>query len=108
MIELQIDTESYDLSSELRARIDDRIGGLDEFMDTLERGHVTVSWDGGPNEQTRIRAQLEGAGHRFEATDTDWEPSRAVDRTRDELEAQIHTARGKERDARDHGGPDSR
>ena len=43
MIQLEIDTEHYDLSDDLRKRINDRIGGLDEFMNTLEEGHVTVS-----------------------------------------------------------------
>lgn len=104
MINLQIDTESYDLDDALRSTIEDRIGGLDEFMNSLDRGHVTISWEGGPNEQTRIRVQLEGAGHRFAASDTDWEPSKAVIRTRDKLEKQIHEARSKERDARNHGG----
>ena len=45
MIQLEIDTEHYDLSDDLRKRINDRIGGLDEFMNTLERGHMTGSWD---------------------------------------------------------------
>jgi ribosome-associated translation inhibitor RaiA len=43
MIKLEIDADSYDLSDELKSRIEDRIGGLDEFMDTLTEGHVTVS-----------------------------------------------------------------
>ena len=104
MIDLQIDTEAYDLDDDLRTRIEDRIGGLDEFMDTLDRGHVTVSWEGGQNEQTRIRAQLQGGGHHFEASDTDWKPNAAVDATRDKLEKQIHSARSKAKDARNHGG----
>jgi hypothetical protein len=45
MIDLRIDTESYDLDSDLRPRVEERIGGLDEFMNTLERGHMTGSWD---------------------------------------------------------------
>jgi hypothetical protein len=45
MIDLRIDTESYDLDSDLRTRVEERIGGLDEFMNTLERGHMTGSWD---------------------------------------------------------------
>ena len=104
MIKLEIDTEGYDLSDELRARIEDRIGGLDEFMNTLERGHVTVSWEGGPNEQTRIRAQVSGPGNEFDASDTDWKPMTAVDKTRSKLESQIREAHGKAIDERDHKG----
>ena len=104
MIKLQIDTEGYDLDDDLRSKIEDRIGGLDEFMNTLDAGHVTVSWEGGPNEQTRVRAQLRGGGHHFEASDPDWKAVTAVDTTRSKLEKQIHTARSKAKDARDHGG----
>jgi ribosome-associated translation inhibitor RaiA len=89
---MEIDTEHYDLSDDLRKRIHDRIGGLDEFMDTLDRGHVTVSWAGGPNEQTRIRAQLWGPGHQFDGSDTDWKAETAIDRTRTKLESQIRRA----------------
>ena len=89
MIKLEIDTEGYDLDSDLKSRIKNRIGGLDEFMDTLDEGHVTVSWEGGPNEQTRIRAQVWGPGYKFEGSDTDWKPVKAIDQTRQKLETQI-------------------
>lgn len=92
---LEIDTEGYELSDDLRQRIETRIGGLDEFMDTLDHGHVTVSWEGGPNEQTRIRGQVWGPGDRFEGSDTDWKPVTAIDKTRSKLESQIKEARNK-------------
>jgi len=102
MIKLEIDADSYDLDSDLKSRIKDRIGGLDEFLDTLDRGHVTVSWEGGgPNEQTRIRAQVWGPGHKFEASDTDWKPVRAIDQTRQKLESQIRRAHEKQISERD-------
>ena len=47
MIKRKIDADGYELSDDLRSRIEDRIGGLDEFMNTLTEGHVTVSWEGG-------------------------------------------------------------
>ena len=92
---MEIDTEGYELSSELKKHIQDRIGGLDEFMDTLDRGHVTVSWEGGPNEQTEIRAQVWGPGNRFEASDTEWKAETAIDKTRSKLESQIKEAHSK-------------
>ena len=104
MINLQIDGDKYDLSSELRSRIEEKIGGLDEYMDTLERGHVTVSWEGGANEETKIRAEVWGPGHTFEGTDTDWHPVTAVDKTQHKLETQIRREHGKEISERDHGG----
>ena len=45
MIKLEIDSVGYDLDDDLRSRIIDRIGGLDEFMDGLKEGHVAVSWE---------------------------------------------------------------
>ena len=96
MIQLEIDTEHYDLSDDLRKRINDRIGGLDEFMNTLEEGHVTVSWEGGQNEQTKVRAQVWGGGHRFDGSDTDWKPVTAIDKTREKLESQIRREHSKE------------
>ena len=35
MIRLEIDADSYDLDSDLKSRIEDRIGSLDEFLDFL-------------------------------------------------------------------------
>jgi ribosomal subunit interface protein len=100
--QLEIDSEHYELTADLKRSIRDRIGGLDEFMDTLDRGHVTVSWEGGPNEQTRIRAQLWGPGERFEGSDTDWKPQTAIDKTRSKLESQIRRAHRKQISDRDH------
>ena len=101
---LNIDTEGYDLSRDLKSRIADRIGGLDEFMNTLDRGHVTVSWEGGENHETRIRAQVSGSGTQFEASDTDWKAETAIDETRSKLESQIkraHDSKISNRDERD-------
>ena len=99
---MEIDTEHYDLSDDLKQRIQSKIAGLDEFMDTLDRGHVTVSWEGGPNEQTRIRAQVWGPGHQFDASDTDWKAITAIDKTHSELESQIRRAHEKSISERDH------
>ncbi|MBG7604861.1 MAG: ribosome-associated translation inhibitor RaiA [Actinobacteria bacterium] len=101
MIRLQIDTEGYDLDQDLKTRIEDHIGGLDEYMDSLDRGHVTVSWEGGTNEQTRIRAQVWGPGHKFEASDTDWNATTAVDQAGHKLATQIRRQHGKEISERD-------
>jgi ribosomal subunit interface protein len=101
MIELQIDGDKYDLAGDVRSHIEDRIGGLDEYMDTLESGHVTVSWEGGKNEQTQVRAQVWGPGHHFEASDTDWQAVSAVDKTRHKLETQIRREHNKEISERD-------
>lgn len=101
MIKLEIDADSYDLDSDLKSRIEDRIGGLDEFMDTLDEGHVTVSWEGGPNEQTKIRAQVWGPGHKFEGSDTDWKAKKAIDQTRQKLESQIRREHEKQISERD-------
>lgn len=103
MINLEIDVEGYDLSNDLKARIQDRIGGLDEFMDTLDGGHVTVAWEGGSNEETRVSAQVWGGGNKFDASDVDWKPVTAVDKTRSKLESQIKKVHDKaisERDRR--------
>jgi ribosomal subunit interface protein len=101
MIRLEIDSEGYDLDGDLKRRIEDRIGGLDEFMDTLDKGHVTVSWEGGPHEQTRVRAQVWGPGHKFEGSDTDWKPVKAIDQTRQKLESQIRREHRKQISERD-------
>ena len=99
---MEIDTEGYDLSSDLKQRIQDMIAGLDEFMDTLDRGHVTVSWEGGKNEQTRIRAQVWGPGQHFDASDTDWKAITAIDKTHSKLESQIRRVHEKSISKRDH------
>lgn len=100
MIKLGIEAEGYDLSDDLRSRIEDRIGGLDEFMDTLTDGHVTVSWEGGKNEQTKVRAQVWGGGSEFEGSDTDWKAEKAIDQTREKLSSQIRRKHSK--DLRSH------
>ena len=96
MIKLRIDADGYDLSDDLKSRIEDRIGGLDEFMDTLTEGHVTVSWEGGNSEQTKVRAQVWGGGHKFDGSDTDWKPVKAIDQTREKLSSQIRREHSKE------------
>ena len=101
MIKLDIVADGYDLSGDLRGRIEDRIGRLDEFMSALTEGHVTVSWEGGKGEQTEVRAQVWGGGHKFEASDTDWEPVKAVDQTRQKLESQIRRQHSKETESHD-------
>ncbi len=101
MIKLEIDVEDYDLSNDLKERLQDRIGGLDEFMNTLDEGHVTVAWEGGANEETRVSAQVWGGGHKFEASDVDWKPVTAVDKTRSKLESQIKKVHDKAISERD-------
>ena len=96
MIKLKIDADGYDLSGDLKSRIEDRIGGLDEFMNTLTEGHATVSWEGGKGEQTKVRAQVWGGGHTFDGSDTDWKPVKAIDQTRQKLESQIRREHSKE------------
>ncbi len=103
MIQLQIDGDGYDLDDDLRRHIEDKIGGLHRFMNTLDRGHVTVSWEGGAGERTKVSAQVWGGGHRFEASDTDRDAVTAVNRAYHELETQIRRKDGKEIAARDHG-----
>lgn len=102
MIKLEIDGDGYDATDDLKQRVQDKIGKLDEYMSSLDRGHVTVSWEGGKNEQTKVRAQVWGPGHRFEASDTDWHAVTAVDKTHHELETQIRRQHGKELSERDH------
>ena len=101
MMKIQIDGDGYELDDSLRERVEDKIGGLDRYMNSLDRGHVTVSWDGGPGEETCVRAQVWGPGHRFEASDTDRDPVTAVDRTHHELETQIRREHDKELSKRD-------
>ena len=38
MIKLEIDSVNYDIDDDLRSRIVDRIGSLDEYMSDLEGG----------------------------------------------------------------------
>jgi len=103
VIKLEIDTADYDLDDDLRNRIVDRIGGLDEFMSGLDEGHVSVAWEGGPGEKTKVSAEVWGGGHRFDASDTDWKPAKAIDQTRQKLESQISGEHSKKIDDRDHG-----
>ncbi len=89
MINVEIDAKNYDLDDDLRSRATERIGGLDEFMSTLDEGRVTFSWKGGTNEQTEVYAKVWGGGNEFEASDTDWKAKKALDQTRQKLESQI-------------------
>jgi ribosome-associated translation inhibitor RaiA len=89
MIELKIDGQGYELYDELGDEIHAKIGELDERMDSLQTGHVPVSWEGGKDEQTKIHAQLWGSGHRFEASDIDRTAIAAVDKTGHKVAAQI-------------------
>ena len=89
MIELKIDGQGYELYDELRDEIHAKIGGLDEHMEALQQGHVTVSWEGGTNEQTKVHAQIWGSGHRFDASDVDWNAMAAVDKAGHKLATQI-------------------
>ena len=100
MINVEIDAKNYDLDDDLRSRAGDRIGGLDEFMSTLDEGRVKFSWEGGPNEQTRVDAKVWGGGEAFEASDTDWKAQKALDQTREKLESQIRRKHSKS--LRDH------
>lgn len=68
---------------------------VEEFMDTLTDGHVTVSWEGGKNEQTEVRAQVWGGGHKFDGSDTDWKAKKAIDQTREKLSSQIRREHSK-------------
>ena len=101
VIKLTVDGDKYDIGDDLRSRIEDNFGGLDKYLNSLDRGHVTVAWEGGPNEQTSVRAQVWGPGHRFEAADTDRQATTAVDKTHHKLETQIRREHGKEISERD-------
>lgn len=96
MIELKIDGQGYELSQELRDEIEAKLGGLDEHMEALDSGHVTVTWEGGEQDQTMIHAQLWGPGHRFHASDTDRIAEAAVGNTSDKLATQIRREHRKE------------
>lgn len=103
MIQIQIDAHGYDLDDDLRRRVEEKFGGLDRYMNTLDRGHVTTSWEGGVGERTRVSAQVSGGGHHFEASDTDRDAMTAFDRTHHELETQIRREHDKEISSRDRG-----
>lgn len=105
MIKLEIDSVQYELDDDLRSRITDRIGSLDEFMNSLDQGHVAVAWEGGPNEQTRVSVEIWGGGHHFDASDTAWKALEAIDKTRKKLESQITSKHSRELKQRNH--PDS-
>lgn len=96
MIKIEINAAEYDLDDDLKSRIERVFGGLDEYMDTLENGDVIITWVGGSNEQTKVRARVWGPGVHFEASDTDWKSVTAVDQTRDKLKTQIRREHGKE------------
>jgi ribosomal subunit interface protein len=103
MIELKIDGQGYELDDELKDEIQGKFGGLDEHMDSLQSGHVTVSWEGGPDEQTKVHAKLWGAGHRFDASDTDWSSMTAVDNVGHKLATQIRREHRKDVAEHRHG-----
>lgn len=102
MITLELDADGYELDTDLRRLIGDRIGSLDEYMDELDRGHVTVSSEGGTKQLAGVRAQVWGPRHHFEASSTDRDPGAAVDEVRRKLQTQIRRDRGKEV-GREHG-----
>lgn len=104
MLNVEITTERYELTDELRQRAVDKFGSLDEYMDGLERVHVTFGWSGGEGEQTSVWAKIDGGGHSFGASATDWKAVTALDETRHELETQIRRKKSKQLDRRDHRG----
>lgn len=95
VIKLEIDGAGHDIPHDLKGRLEEKIGGLDEYMDSLDGGNVTVAWEGGHNERTSVRAQVWGPGHRFEASDTDWNATTSVDKAHHKLETQIRRDHGK-------------
>jgi ribosomal subunit interface protein len=103
MINLKIDGQGYELNDDLNDEIHAKIGGLDENMDALQSGHVTVSWEGGPDGQTKVHAQVSGSGHRFDATDTDWSAMAAVDKVGHKLATQIRREHRKDVAEHRHG-----
>ncbi len=54
-----------------------------------------------PIEETRVGARVWGGGHKFEASDVDWKPVTAIDKTRSKLESEIRRAHGKAISKRD-------
>jgi ribosomal subunit interface protein len=103
MIELKIDGQGYELGDELKDEIQAKIGGLDEHMDSLQSGHVTVTWEGGPDEQTKVHAKVWGSGHRFDASDNDWSSMAAIDNVGHKLATQIRREHRKEVAEHRHG-----
>lgn len=103
MIELEIDGDGYKLDNTKRDEIEAKIGGLDAHMDSLRHGHVTVSWEGGTDEQTKVSAHIWGSGHRFDASDTDWDAMTAIDKTGHKLATQIRREHRKVVSKRRHG-----
>jgi len=103
MIELEIDGDGYALDDRMKDEIEAKIGGLDAHMDSLQQGHVTVSWEGGTDEQTKVSAHIWGSGHRFDASDIDWTPMAAVDKTGHKLATQIRREHRKEVSRHRHG-----
>jgi ribosomal subunit interface protein len=95
MIKIEINAADYDLHEDLKTRIENGFGGLDEYMEALEHGDVILTWVGGANEQTKVHARVWGPGVEFTATDTDWKSVTAVDQTRDKLKTQIRREHGK-------------
>ena len=102
MIQLEIDAEDYELSDELKNRIEKKFGGLDEYMNSLDRGRVAVAWDGHKKEQTQINAQVWGPGHEFVVSVTEWDAEAALAKAHQKLETQIRRERDKEVDKRNH------
>ncbi|MGI9242282.1 MAG: HPF/RaiA family ribosome-associated protein [Verrucomicrobiales bacterium] len=103
MLDVTVTADDYELSGELRRTAIEKIGALDEYMKGIQTAHVVFSWEGGPGKQTSVHAQVDGGGHRFEASDIDWEALTALDKTRHELASQLRRQKSKEIDARDHG-----
>ena len=101
---VEITADGYQLSDELRQRALDKFGALGKYISGLEQAHVTFAWSGGQGEQTSVRAQVAGGGHRFEASATDWKAETALDKTQHELETQIRRQKSKEIDKRDRRG----
>jgi ribosome-associated translation inhibitor RaiA len=67
----------------------------------FEAGHVAVSREGGPYEQTRVAVEVWGGGHSFDATEADGKPMKAADQARRKLESQIRRERGRNLRSRD-------
>ena len=103
MIELKIDGQGYALDEALKDELRSKIGELDEHMESLDTGHVTVSWEGGTDELTKVHAQLWGKGHRFEASDVDRSPAAAIDKTGHKLATQIRREHRKDVAKHRHG-----
>ena len=100
MLKVEIESKGYQLDGDLRSHAEERISGLDEFMGSLDEAKVTFSWEGGANERTKVRASVWGGGNQFEASDTDWKATKALNQTRQKLESQLRRAHSKE--YRDH------